>query len=105
MTETTPTIVDRNGKSTLIPTEVMLAEVLQTLPMGEVSDLGTVRKTLATTHDAEMCCPVTVQRLLVSFSQQGDVPYWRVVDADRPFAKRLNGGADRVREMQAAERP
>jgi alkylated DNA nucleotide flippase Atl1 len=104
VTETAPTVVYRNGKSTLIPDEAMLSAAVRDLPAGRVTELGGVRRSLAEAHGTEMCCPVTVQRLLVEFSRHGDVPYWRVVDADRPFAKRLEGGADRVREMQAAER-
>lgn len=96
-------IVDRNGKATLIPDAAMLESALRELPAGTTSDLGKVRHLLAATNGAEMCCPVTVQRLLVQFSQDGDAPYWRVVDADRPFAKRLVGGGDRVREMLASE--
>ena len=96
-------IVDRNGKATLIPDADMLATALHNLPPGITSDLATVRKSLAAAHGAEMTCPVTVQRLLVQFSENGDVPYWRAVDADRPFAKRLVGGADRVRERRASE--
>lgn len=96
-------IVDRKGKSTLIPDADMLASALQQLPAGVVSDLGAVRRDLARHHGAEMCCPVTVQRLLVQFSETGDAPYWRVVDADRPFARRLAGGADRLRALQAED--
>ena len=96
-------IVDRNGKSTLIPDASMLESALRGLPAGKLSDLGDVRKRLAGNAGAQMTCPVTVQKLLVQFSQEDDVPYWRVVDADRPFAKRLKGGGDRVREMLAAE--
>lgn len=97
-------IIERNGKPTLIPEADMLADALRALPAGEVSDLGEVRRNLAAANGAQMCCPVTVQKLLVKFSSEGDVPYWRVVDAERPFAKRLAGGPDRVREMQASER-
>lgn len=96
-------IVDRKGKSTLVPDANMLANALQSLPPGITSDLATVRKSLASEHGAEMTCPVTVQRLLVQFSESGEAPYWRVVDADRPFAKRLVGGAERVRKRLASE--
>lgn len=96
-------VIDRNGKPTLIPDADMLARALQSLPPGEVSDLAAVRRALAESSGAAMCCPVTVQRLLVEFSKEGDVPYWRVVDPNRPFAKRLAGGGDRVREKLAAE--
>lgn len=98
-----PDIVDRKGKPTLITDAVMLAVHLRALPPGVTSDLSDVRKAFAAEYGADMTCPVTVQRLLVEFSQSGDVPYWRVVDPDRPFAKRLAGGGDRVREMLAGD--
>lgn len=96
-------IVDRNGKLTLIPDADMLMAELHKLPPGETSDLGELRRSLAARNGAEMTCPVTVQRLLVAFSHESDVPYWRVIDPDRPFAKRLHGGGARVREMLAAD--
>lgn len=96
-------IVDRNGKSTLIPDADMLADELRKLPAGKVADLAMVRRNMAQSHGAEMTCPVTVLRLLVQFSQESHAPYWRVVDANRPFARRLSGGGDRVREMLARE--
>lgn len=96
-------IVDRKGKATLIPDADELANALRVLPAGELSDLGLVRTALAESAGADMCCPVTVQRLLVQFSQRDDVPFWRVVDANRPFAKRMAGGPDRVRALQAAD--
>lgn len=100
---TAPQITERNGKSTLIPTAEMLSEAIRALPPGVSSDLGAVRKALASEHGTDQTCPVTTQRLLVQFSQKGDMPYWRVVNADKPFAKRLVGGADRVRTELAAE--
>lgn len=66
-------IVERNGKSTLIPDADMLADALRSLPPGITSDLASVRKSLAESHGAKMTCPVTVQRLLVQFTQDGDV--------------------------------
>jgi len=96
-------IVDRNGKATVIPEAGELEAVLRTLPAGQLSDLAGVRRQLADDAGAEMCCPFTVQRLLVQFSEGDDVPFWRVVDADRPFAKRMVGGADRVRQLQSAD--
>ena len=101
---TTPQVTTRNGKSTLIPTAEMLATELSALPAGERTDLGSVRRKLAADHDVDQTCPVTTQRLLVEFSQGSDVPFWRVVDPEKPFAKRLVGGGERIREMLAAER-
>lgn len=96
-------ITVRNGKRVVIPEADELADEIRQQPSGQVSDLADVRRRIAANHRVDQCCPVTVQRLLVQFSESGEVPYWRVVDPTRPFAKRLVGGADRVREMLAAE--
>ena len=99
-----PQVTSRNGKSILIPDADMLAAQLHALPAGQQSDLGAVRRALASEHGVDQTCPVTTQRLLVQFSQDGDVPYWRVVDPAKPLAKRMVGGADRVRRELASER-
>jgi hypothetical protein len=91
-------------QSMLIPSEGMVAEALRAAPPGRLSDLAALRRALATTHGADACCPVTTQRHLVRISQDGSAPFWRVVDPDRPFARRMAGGPDRIREKLAAER-
>jgi hypothetical protein len=96
-------ITNRNGKSVLIPDRAMLADAIRALPAGVRSDLGEVRRALASEHGVDQTCPVTTQRQLVQFSESGDVPYWRVVDPEKPFARRLIGGGDRIRENLAAE--
>lgn len=90
-------------QSMLIPSEGMVADALRATPPGRLSDLGALRRALATTHGADACCPVTMQRHLVRISQDASAPYWRVVDPDRPFARRMTGGPDRIRERLAAE--
>lgn len=96
-------VTNRNGKSVLIPDEALLGDAIRALPAGVRSDLGEVRRALAREHGVDQTCPVTTQRMLVQFSQGGDVPYWRVVDPEKPFANRLVGGGDRVRQQLAAE--
>ncbi|MCA9833657.1 MAG: hypothetical protein KC435_06920 [Thermomicrobiales bacterium] len=94
----------RKGKRVIMPDADTLAAAITALPAGIHTDLAKVRSEIAQQHDADQCCPVTVQRLLVTFSETGEVPYWRVVDPERPFARRLVGGGERVREMLARER-
>ena len=95
----------RSGTQTmLIPSEAMVAAKLRAAPAGEVSELGGLRKALAAEFGADACCPVTVQRHMVAISEKGSAPFWRMVDPDRPFAKRVAGGAERVRERLEAER-
>lgn len=95
----------RSGaQSMLIPSERMVAEKLRAAPPGTVSDLGGLRKALAAEFGADACCPVTVQRHMVSLAAKGDAPVWRMIDPDRPFARRMPGGPERMRERLAAER-
>jgi hypothetical protein len=98
----------RKGKnltqSMLIPSEKMIADELRATRPGNLLDLGELRRGLATKYGADACCPVTVQRHLVRISQDGTAPFWRVVNPDRPFARRMTGGPDRIREKLAAER-
>ena len=97
----------RKGKnltqSMLIPSEEMVADELWAAQPGHLSELGELRRRLATRYGADACCPVTVQRHLVRISQDGSAPFWRVVNPDRPFARRMTGGPDRIREKLAAE--
>jgi hypothetical protein len=95
----------RSGtQSMLIPSETMVADALRAAQPGRLSDLVELRRKLASKYGADACCPVTVQRHLVRISEGGGAPFWRVVDPDRPFARRMTGGAERIREKLAAER-
>ncbi len=94
----------RSGTQTmLIPSEEMVADKLRAAPAGRVSDLGGMRQDLAMEFGAESCCPVTVQRHMVAIAEKGSAPYWRMVDPDRPFARRLAGGPDRIRRQLEEE--
>jgi hypothetical protein len=108
MTETPVIEPRRKGRSgtqsMLIPTETMVAEKLRAAPAGRVSDLGGLRKALAEEFGADACCPVTTQRHLVAIAAKGSAPYWRMVDPDRPFARRLAGGGEAIRQRLEAER-
>ena len=108
MTETPiiePRRKGRSGTQTmLIPSEAMVAAKLRAAPAGRLSDLGSLRKALAVEFGADACCPVTTQRHLLSIAEKGSAPYWRMVDPDRPFARRLAGGGEAIRQRLAAER-
>jgi hypothetical protein len=95
----------RSGIQTmLIPSEAMVAAGLAAAPAGRVSDLGMLRKDLAKEFGSDACCPVTVQRHLVAIAENGDTPFWRMVDPDRPFARRLAGGPERIRAALDAQK-
>ena len=95
----------RSGtQSMLIPSERMVADKLKAAPAGQVSDLGGLRRALAEEFGSDACCPVTVQRHMVAIAEKGSGPYWRMVDPDRPFAKRLSGGPEAIRRHLRDER-
>ncbi|KRB60290.1 hypothetical protein ASE04_24790 [Rhizobium sp. Root708] len=87
----------------LIPSESMVVDALRSAPAGQLSDLAEIRRALAAKHGADACCPVTVQRHLAHISEEGSAPFWRVVDPERPFARRMTGGPDRIRAKLAGE--
>jgi hypothetical protein len=107
MTETPVIKPRRKGRSgtqsMLIPSERMVADKLRAAPAGELSDLGRLRKALAEEFGADACCPVTTQRHLVAIAEKGSAPYWRMVDPERPFARRLAGGPELIRHRLAEE--
>ena len=90
-------------QSMLIPSETMVADKLRAAPAGKVSDLGGLRRALASEFGADACCPVTVQRHILAIAEKGSAPYWRMVDPDRPFARRMAGGPERIRERLSQE--
>ncbi|AYG66377.1 MULTISPECIES: hypothetical protein [unclassified Rhizobium] len=98
----------RKGRSLtqnmLIPSEEMVVRALWAAPAGRLSDLGELRQSLAKQYGADACCPVTVQRHLVRISEARDAPFWRVVDPDRPFARRMSGGSEHIRQQLAEEK-
>ncbi|MBP2445487.1 hypothetical protein [Rhizobium leguminosarum] len=116
-----PTIKQRRkGRSgmqaMLIPSQQMVAEQIRSAQEGVFTEVGVLRRRLATQYGADACCPVTVQRHLRAIAdlsflalQKGEpvstvTPYWRMVDPASLLAKRLAGGAGFIREQLAAER-
>ena len=95
----------RSGTQTmLIPSEAMVAAKLRAAPKGEFTDLGVLRRELAAENGSDACCPVTVQRHMLAIAEKGSAPYWRMVDPQRAFAKRVAGGPELIRQHIAAER-
>jgi hypothetical protein len=103
----------RKGKhasqTMLLPAIDMVAQAIAAVPPGTVADLAQVRTALATRYGADACCPVTVQRHVRTLAEEAAanpakaVPYWRVVDPDRPTAHRLAGGVEAIRARRSAE--
>lgn len=87
----------------LIPSAEAIAAQIDAVPAGTISSLAEVRQKLADHYGADATCPVTTQRMIKIVAArsvadhgagQRAVPFWRVVDPDKPNASRLDGGRD-----------
>jgi hypothetical protein len=87
----------------LMPSADAVATQILAVPPGEVRSLAELRDRLAAKYGAEATCPVTTQRMIkvvaaksVADHQAGRkaVPFWRVVDPDKPNGQKLPGGRD-----------
>jgi hypothetical protein len=97
----------------LMPSADAVATQILAVPSGEVSSLAKLRDQLAVQYGAEATCPVTTQRMIkvvaaksVADHQAGRnaVPFWRVVDPDKPNGKRLPGGRDFILARRREEK-
>ena len=87
----------------LMPSAELVAAHMLAVPAGETRSLAELRAAMAAEKGAEATCPVTTQRMIkiVAAKSVADhaagkktVPFWRVVDPDRPNSKALPGGRD-----------
>ena len=97
----------------LMPSADAVATQILAVPSGEVRSLAELRDGLATQYGAEATCPVTTQRMIkvvaaksVADHQAGRkaVPFWRVVDPEKPNGKRLPGGREFILARRREEK-
>lgn len=96
----------------LMPSAEAIARQMLAVPPGATSSLGQMRAQLAREYGADATCPVTTQRMIkivaarsVADHQAGReaVPFWRVVDPDRPNGAKLPGGSEFIRARRRDE--
>lgn len=87
----------------LLPSAEAIVRQILAVPVGETRSLAELREALAQQYGAAATCPVTTQRMIkvvatrsVADHEAGRkaVPFWRVVDPDKPNAQRLPGGRE-----------
>lgn len=98
----------------LIPSAEAVMRQIVAVPAGETRSLGEVRQRLAQQHGADATCPVTTQRMIgivaakaVEDHREGReaVPFWRVVDPQKPSSERLPGGGAFIAARRREEKP
>ncbi|MCA3594624.1 MAG: hypothetical protein ING72_07285 [Methylobacterium sp.] len=104
------------GKSLLIPSPVIIADYMRSIPAGEVRDIPRLRVDLSNQHASDATCPVTtsifarmvaeatLEELAAGKTVSELVPFWRVIDEKSPIAAKLSCGIDFVRIQRTLER-
>ncbi|MCW5911842.1 MAG: hypothetical protein KIT62_12245 [Cyclobacteriaceae bacterium] len=89
---------------------------IRNIPKGRAVALKTMRQDLALEHRADVTCPVTTGIFLRIVAEaaheqlrQGKAvskitPFWRVMDAKMPLAKKLTFGKKLIREQRKKEK-
>ena len=103
------------GQMMLIPTPLLVDAYIRQIPKGKLVDVATIRKDLAAEFHAEVTCPLTTGifiRIAAEAAyeeyEKGTplnkiTPFWRVIDAKSPMAKKLTFGIGFLKEQQKKE--
>lgn len=103
------------GGLMLIATPAIIEAYLREIPAGKTVSLSDLRKDLAHQYNAEYTCPVTTgiflrivaeagwDRYLAGAPIEQMAPFWRVMDAKSPAAKKLRCGAAFIAAQRAQE--
>ncbi|MEM8915208.1 MAG: hypothetical protein AAGC83_05175 [Pseudomonadota bacterium] len=105
----------KEGEKMLLPTPQLIDDFVRSIPPGQSVDTKEMRRALAASQNAEVTCPIvtgihlrTVAEVAYERHQMGaplsDVtPFWRVVRARQPLAKKLSCGISFVAKQRESE--
>ncbi len=92
------------GRRVLVPTPMMVDELVRTVPQRKLITVGQIRQRLAQPFQAESTCPLTTGIFLRIISEAAEedrqagrkqiTPYWRVVKDDGGFNPKFPGGVE-----------
>jgi alkylated DNA nucleotide flippase Atl1 len=92
------------GRRVLVPTPMMVDELVRTVPRGKLITVGQIRRRLAEPFRADSTCPLTTGIFLRIISEAAGedrqagrnpaTPYWRVVKDDGGLNPKFPGGAE-----------
>lgn len=104
------------GSKMYISNPKTIEAYIRKIPKGSSVDLKTLRNDLAIEHMAEVTCPVTTGIFLRIVAEAANeqleqgksigriTPFWRVVNAKMPLAKKLTFGTDLINEQRKKEK-
>jgi hypothetical protein len=92
------------GRRVLVPTPMMVDELLRTVPPRKLITVGQIRRRLAQPFQADSTCPLTTGIFLRISSETAEedrragqkqiTPYWRVVKDDGSLNPKFPGGVE-----------
>ena len=92
------------GKRVLVPTPLMVDELIRKVRKGKLVTVGQLREHLAEQFDADSTCPMTMGIFLTVVAQAAEedlqegkkrvAPYWRVVKVDGSLNPKFPGGVE-----------
>ncbi len=92
------------GRRVLVPTPMMVDELVRTVPRRKLITVGQIRQRLALSFQAESTCPLTTGIFLRIISEAAEehrqagkkqiTPYWRVVKDDGSLNPKFPGGIE-----------
>ncbi|MGX7875339.1 hypothetical protein ACVDG5_023780 [Mesorhizobium sp. ORM6] len=103
------------GQPMLVPTARQVDDFIRSIPEGVEMDVRALRTALAVEHGAEVTCPVTIgyhPRTVAEAANEdfergmalSDIaPFWRVLDARTPTARKLSFGVEFVAAQRKRE--
>lgn len=103
------------GSILYVATPDIVADYVRKIPAGQTRSIPQMRRDLAKKNKADATCPVSTAIFLrsvaeVSLKQMAEgtasaevTPFWRIVDAGTPIAKRLDLDADWIEGLRSAE--
>jgi hypothetical protein len=103
------------GAILYVATPDIVADYVRKIPSGETRSIEQMRRDLAKKNKADATCPVSTAIFLRSIAEislkqmaEGErsdavTPFWRVIDAGTPIAKRLDLDAEWIEALRAGE--
>jgi len=103
------------GELMLVPTARMIDAFIRAIPTGKAMGVKELRAALARRFRAQVCCPITTgfhlrtvaeaayEAHLDGLGVEAITPFWRVIDAGAPTARKLACGIAFIVERRRAE--
>jgi hypothetical protein len=105
----------KKGDKIFIATPVMVRDYMKKIRKGSARTIEQMRAEFATAHKADATCPMTASIFAriaaeAALEEMEDgrpadkiTPFWRLIDAKSPIAKKLSCGTAFVAKMRAKE--